>query len=73
MKTPKTKYRIVTGYNRDYIVESSRLVYKLQKRSLWFFWRTVSDYPMSVYSLEEVRGELERLKLRYEKSTVYEE
>lgn len=50
------KYRIVK------IEKDSRTKYIIQRRFLWFFWIYVCGYPTSLYTLEEVKSEIERFK-----------
>lgn len=66
------KYRIVK------IKEDSRTKYVIQRRFLWFFWIYVGRYPTSLYTLEEVKQEIERLKIKSkkfktQKEVLYEE
>lgn len=62
------KYRIVK------IKEDSRTKYVIQRRFLWFFWIYVDGYLTSLYTLEEVKSQIERLKrIKTKKEVVYEE
>ena len=63
------KYRIVKvqgNLSTEYII---------QRRFLWFFWIYVDGrYPTYVYTLEEVKSQIERLKRKEtKKEVVYEE
>jgi len=61
------KYRIVK------IEKDSRTKYIIQRRFLWFFWIYVCGYLTSLYTLEEVKREIERLKRKKQKEVVYKE
>lgn len=61
------KYRIVK------IKEDLRTKYIIQRRFLWFFWIYVGGYPANLYSLEEVKSEIEGFKRKTKKEVVYEE
>lgn len=49
--------------------------YIIQRRFLWFFWIYVDGgYPTYLYTLEEVKSQIERLKRKEtKKEVVYEE
>lgn len=61
------KYRIVK------IEKDSRTKYIIQRRFLWFFWIYVCGYYTSLYTLEEVKREIEILKRKTKKEVVYKE
>lgn len=65
------KYRIVK------IKEDLRTKYIIQRRFLWFFWIYVDGYPANLYTLEEVKNEIKKIKNenknKHKKEVVYEE
>lgn len=61
------KYRIVK------IEKDSRTKYIIQRRFLWFFWIYVNGYLTSLYTLEDVKNEIKRLKRKTKKEVVYKE
>lgn len=61
------KYRIVK------IKEDLNTKYIIQRRFLWFFWIYVRGYSTSLYTLEEVKSEIERFKRKTKKEVVYKE
>lgn len=58
------KYRIVK------IEEDLSTKYIIQRRFLWFFWIYVDRYLTSLYTLEEVKSQIERLKHKNKKELV---
>lgn len=68
--TNRTKYRIIKSYSKTY----NESAYIIQERYLWFFWIYVGEYCTSVYALEEVKSQIERLKrIKTKKEVLYEE
>ena len=61
------KYRIVK------ITKDLSTKYIIQRRFLWFFWIYVWGYSARLYSLEEVKSQIERFKCKDKKEVVYEE
>lgn len=61
------KYRIVK------IKEDSKTKYVIQRRFLWLFWIYVGGYPTNLYTLEEVKSQIERLKDKKEVVVLYKE
>lgn len=61
------KYRIVKK------VENLRTKYIIQRRFLWLFWIYVGGYPANLYTLEEVKSEIEKLKRKTKKEVIYKE
>lgn len=65
-----TKYRIITGYSETY----NESAYIIQERYLWFFWTNLGEYCTSVYTLEDVKNKIKRLKsIKSKKEVVYKE
>ena len=66
----KTKYRIIKGDGEKYY---NRVVYKLQESFLWIFWTTIDEFPVGIYSVDDVKNEIKRLKNINKKEVLYEE